>query len=51
MLRIIRIEEGLGRLSKDAKELKNTYMSEYICEIINKLYQEICNNDEENKGE
>jgi hypothetical protein len=52
MLRTIRIEEGLGRLSKDAKELKNTYMSEYICEVINNMYQEICNNDkEENKGE
>ena len=51
MLKTIRLEEGLGRLSKDAKELKNAYISEYICEVINNLYQEICNNDEENKGE
>ena len=51
MLRTIRIEEGLGRISKDAKELKNAYMSEYVCKIINELYQEICNNEEENKGE
>lgn len=52
MLRTIRIEEGLGRISKDAKELRNTYMSQNICEVINKLYNEICNNEkEENKGE
>lgn len=52
MLRGIRIEEGLGRISKDANELKNTYMSEYICKVINDMYQEICNSEkEENKGE
>lgn len=52
MLRTIRIEEGInGKLASDARELKNTHMSEYICKIINNLYQEICNNDEENKGE
>nr|DAK54542.1 MAG TPA: hypothetical protein [Caudoviricetes sp.] len=52
MLRTIRIEEGLGRLTKDARELKNAYMGEYICKVINDMYQSICNGEkEENKGE
>ena len=52
-MRTIRIEKGInGKLVGDAKELKNAYMSEYICEVINNIYQEICNNEkEENKGE
>ena len=53
MLRTIRIEEGInGKLASDAREIKNAYMSEYICKVINDMYQEICNNEkEENKGE
>ena len=53
MLRTIRIEEGInGKLASDARELKNAYMSEYICKVINELYQGICNEEkEENKGE
>lgn len=53
MLRGIRIEEGInGKLASDARELKNAYMGEYICKVINDMYQSICNNEkEENKGE
>lgn len=52
MLRTIRIEEGLGRISKDARDIQNAYMAEYICKVINNMYQGICNEEkEENKGE